>query len=103
MINCRLYSISPWNANKTIISLNMAKLANNGENLNKTSGGGAVRRVFHGSWNLIAAHRGDVKQKREMIVNIFTLLLHVSFFYFQREHVKKFETENCIMKNCPNF
>ena len=70
--------LARWNDNKTSISLNLAKLANNEENLNKTSGGGAIRRVFRRSWNLIAAHRGDVKQKREMIVNIFTLLLHVS-------------------------
>lgn len=46
--------IAVGNDNKTRDSLNMAKLANNEENLNKTSGGGAIRRVFRRSWNLIA-------------------------------------------------
>ena len=41
--------IADENNNKTRDSLNLAKLANNEENLNKTSGGGAIRRVFRRS------------------------------------------------------
>ena len=65
----------------------MAKLANNGENLNKTSGGGAARRRI---LSLVKPHCGSPRRRKAKTRNDCKHLhAAASRKFFLREHVRK--------------